>query len=155
MKKIIFLLDNFDNPQKPEEGTEFSKRHHSYYAPMYLNQPLKLQEKQRINKVIRLDITSNFYLAETDEAYLVYPVKRFGRNSFEKKIYFAIIDRIPSSYSFKKLKIYYVNDSNIEPIIEHRTLAKVNFPTGIGLLYKDIYISESLDSTYYFFVTNN
>lgn len=154
MKKIIFLLDNFDNPQIPEEGMEFSKRNHAYYAPMFINKPLKLQETQTIQKVLRLDITSNFYLAETDEAYFIYPVKRFSRSSFEKKIYFAIIDKIPSSYSFKKLKIYYVNDSNMDSVIDHRTVPKIDFPTGIGLLYKDIYIAESLNSTFYFFVNN-
>lgn len=154
MKKIIFLLDNFNNPQIPEEGMVFSKKHHAYYAPMYINKPLKLQEKQVVQKVLRLDMTSNFFLAETDEAYFIYPVKRFSRSKFEKKIYFAIIDKIPSSYSFKKLKIYYVNDSNMDNVIDHRTAAKIDFPTGIGLLYKDIYISESLDSTFYFFVNN-
>ena len=155
MKKIIFLLDNMQNPQIPKEGDVFSKKHHSYFAPLIRNQPLNLPSTQVIKKVFRLDIASNFYIAITDEAYLIYPAKRYDRNIFDKKIYFAIVDNIPTSISFKELTVYYINDRAPEAIVNRKVQHKITFPEGIGLLHENIYIAEGLRSTTIFFVNSS
>lgn len=151
-RKVIFLLDNLENPQIPNEGDIFCKKNHIYFAPLIRNEPLNLTPNQIINKVFRIDMSSNYFIVVTDEAYFIYPVKRFDRGKFDKKIFFAIVDKIPTSYSFKELKVYYISDSNSDVKIEHKTMHKATFLEGIGQFYENIYISESLSTTTFFFV---